>query len=172
MRKHLTALALGAAVLATGVPSAVAAETPTRPLQGWSAPAPDVYGAPVDCPEGTSWRYSQTGTAWLSHLGRVTFEITHCTVAPEGRFGQGTTVFTAANGDELWMEHWGTFQLDAVENPTRADATLSWMIVGGTGRFAGATGSGTGAAHTAITGPASGFTSGTWTGEIAYNGNS
>jgi hypothetical protein len=37
------------------------------------------YGAPVGCPEGTSWRYSQTGTAWLSHLGRVAFELTHRT---------------------------------------------------------------------------------------------
>ncbi len=126
----------------------------------------------VDCPEGTSWGYSQTGTAWLSLLGRVRFEITHCTVAPEGRFGPGTTVFTAPNGDELWMEQWGTFTLDSPQNPTRSDGVLNWRITGGTGRFTGASGSGKGTVTTTITGPATGSTSGTWTGKIGYNGTS
>lgn len=169
MRKQLTAVVLAAAAVAMGGPSALGATAPTVPIKGWSQGAPDTYGAPVDCPAGTSWRYSQTGTAWLSHLGRVTFHITHCTVAPEGRFGLGTTMFTAANGDELWMEQWGTFQLDSPQNPTRSDGVLNWTITGGTGRFTGATGSGTGTATTIITGPATGSTSGTWTGKIAYN---
>ncbi|AXG14701.1 hypothetical protein [Intrasporangium calvum] len=167
MRKQLTALAVGAAVLTTGLPSAAAAEGPARPLKGWSAPAPDAYGPPVDCPEGTSWRYGQTSTGWFSHLGRVTVTVTHCTYALEGRFDHGATILTAANGDQVWMSYSGTFQLDSLENPTRSDVSLTWTISGGTGRFAGATGDGTGTAVGTISGP-DGSTWGTWTGDIAY----
>jgi hypothetical protein len=104
----------------------------------------------------------------------VTFTITHCTFAPgsAGRFDHGTTVFTAANGDVLRMEHSGTFELvfDASNNPIASNGRLAWTVTGGTGRFEGATGSGTGTANTTITGPASGITAGTWMGTISYNG--
>lgn len=169
MRRHLTALAVAAAVLTTGMPSALAAEAPTRPFKGWSSPAPDSYGPPVGCPAGPNWtwRYSQTGTAWFSHLGRVTVEMTHCTAGQEGWFDHGTTTLTAADGDELWMTYSGTFQLDAEINPTRSDVVLSWTITGGTGRFAGATGGGTGTALGILSGWDS-ETSGTWSGTIRY----
>lgn len=169
MRKQLTAAVLAAAFVGVGSPTAVAADRPTVPLKGWSAPAPDSYGAPVDCPEGTSWRYSQQGTAWFSHLGRVSITMTHCTFALEGRFDHGSTVLTAANGDELWMTYSGTFQLDSAQNPTRSDVVLDWTITGGTGRFDEATGSGTGTALSNITGPASGSTAGRWSGHITYH---
>src|SRR6266516_3904127 len=60
-----------------------------------------------------------------SHLGKFT-----------GAFNeQGVLVYTAANGDELWI-------VPVVLEPT-ADPTV-WhteaLIIGGTGRFAGATG--------------------------------
>jgi hypothetical protein len=63
----------------------------------------------------------------VSHLGKIT-----------GAFdATGMLVFTAANGDELWIQ---PIELGPTEDP------LVWhveaLIVGGTGRFEGATGTG------------------------------
>lgn len=72
---------------------------------------------------------SYTGTA--THLGKFTRE-ERLFLNPDGTF-TGTIVFTAANGDELWLEFAGGFI-----SPTTAEG--SYTFTGGTGRFAGATG--------------------------------
>jgi hypothetical protein len=62
-----------------------------------------------------------------SHLGRFT-----------GAFNeQGVLVFTAANGDELWIE---TLSLGPTPDP--GVWHVESQIIGGTGRFTGATGAG------------------------------
>ena len=126
-------------------------------------------GAPM-CPAGTSWRYMSVGTGNVSHLGKVDFVVTHCTVLnPDltGSFGNGTITFTAPNGDELVIAQWGTF----VVSPdfTVSDIELSWTVVGGTGRFDGATGSGTGTGLSDIPGNT---TAVDLAGRIAYDASS
>lgn len=74
-----------------------------------------------------------TGTA--THLGRFTVEFPH-TVNFATASGVGTYTFTAANGDTLTATFTGQAQLGAVTSIVE-QAT----ITGGTGRFAGATGS-------------------------------
>ena len=57
----------------------------------------------------------------------------------------GTVTFTAANGDELWIEHTMLGQLiDETPNGPPDGFTFvgTWEAVGGTGRFTNATGSG------------------------------
>lgn len=58
---------------------------------------------------------------------------------------QGTTfetyVFTAANGDRLYVTNFATGILDLTTG--QIPITGHWVITGGTGRFRGATGSGT-----------------------------
>ena len=80
------------------------------------------------------------GTGVATHLGFSTVEFTVCGMPVGGGnhvFTPGPTmgVATAANGDELWFtDHHGT--LTAGTNEIRVHST----IVGGTGRFANATG--------------------------------
>ena len=78
-----------------------------------------------------------TGTA--THLGRFTRE-ERLFLNPDGSV-TGTIVFTAADGDELWLDLEGGFT-----SPTTAVGT--YTFTGGTGRFRGATGEAAFAAYT------------------------
>ena len=92
--------------------------------------------------------YAGTGNA--SHLGKIGYS----TSAGLLTF---TETLTAANGDILTL-------LDQTTIISGSEATGQWTVVGGTGRFSGATGSGT--SDTIHTG-ANNFTQ-TWTGSINY----
>jgi hypothetical protein len=83
----------------------------------------------------------------LTHLGRASGQSTQ-TVVPVGPPGPtipllitNTTVYRAANGDELNMSFLGTGQLDPVTGEVTFVGTETYQ--GGTGRFANATGSAT-----------------------------
>ena len=76
-----------------------------------------------------------TGTA--SHLGRFTLKIPHI-VNTMTRIATGTYEFTAANGDTLVATFTGQASL---VSPGVLSVLDTATITGGTGRFAGATGS-------------------------------
>ena len=78
---------------------------------------------------------TETGTA--THLGRftATSEDRVDTTIPAGT---GTFNFTASNGDELWTRTVGVSNESPA--PNISNVTLAATIVGGTGRFADATG--------------------------------
>lgn len=76
-------------------------------------------------------------TGHATQLGRFTLEIPH-QVNQAIRVGSGTYVFTAANGDTLTAEFTGVATL---LSPGVLSTTETATITGGTGRFAGATGS-------------------------------
>jgi hypothetical protein len=142
------------------------------PLKGQSIGFDQEPGPPSGCPDGTSWRYVSEGTGTLSHLGKMSFLATHCTVFDEaagtGSFGNGTITFTAANGDTLVIAQSGTFfmQGDPISGPFFAFITGEWEVVDGTGRFAGAEGSGEFEAMSDIFG---GTTSATYAGRVTYD---
>jgi hypothetical protein len=80
-------------------------------------------------------RVNGSGTGTATHLGQFTAAWPH-TVNFATRVGEGTYTFTAANGDTLTADFTGQAQgtsphITIVENAT---------VTGGTGRFAGATG--------------------------------
>ena len=77
------------------------------------------------------------GTGDAAQLGRFTVEVPHL-VNQATRIGVGTYVFTAANGDTLNADFSGQATLVA---PGVLSVVESGVITGGTGRFAGATGS-------------------------------
>ena len=91
-----------------------------------------------------------TGTGNASHLGKTSY------VSSSGLF-TFTETLTAANGDTLTL-------VDNITIVSSTQATGVWTVTGGTGRFAGATGSGT--SLTTHTGGVA-FTQ-TWTGSISY----
>lgn len=84
-------------------------------------------------------RQVDRGTCTLSHLGRADF-LSDKTI--QLMAGTQTTVatFTAANGDVLRATGAGT---NALVGPGRGRFTATLTFVGGTGRFAGATGTAT-----------------------------
>jgi hypothetical protein len=105
----------------------------------------------------------------LTHLGRASGQSTQY-VVPAGQPGvtiplliTNTTVYRAANGDELHMSFLGTGQLDTVTGEVTFVGTETYQ--GGTGRFANASG------RAVTQGSASVFTNiGSFTtkGQLAY----
>jgi hypothetical protein len=84
------------------------------------------------------------GTGHLSHLGEVTLVFEHCSqidfTTGNTTYGDGTFAFVAANGDELW----GTYGsgTGAPVSATEIGWQDTFVLIGGTGRFAGASGGG------------------------------
>lgn len=148
MRRALLGLVTAVlAGLSLTAPAAAAAVPPVAvPLTGTVVTLDDPPGPPTGCPAGAVWRYSASGGGTLSHLGRVRFEITHCsylTGPTTGTFDTGTIVITAANGDRLTLSESGTFVLHTdASGGLISVPTLDWVVTGGTGRFANATGHG------------------------------
>lgn len=124
-----------------------AAAGPQRPFEG------TVMGehGPLDFDDqacldaGYLWRFPSAGMGQMSHLGRVDYELTQCTLpGPDGFASVGTVTFTAANGDELWLEHTMLSQIIGdFEAPDGFTFEGAWTAAGGTGRFTTATGAGT-----------------------------
>lgn len=112
-----------AAVITGGwvCPPAVAGDD--RPFRGTAT------GQVTDVGASGELIITYTGTA--THLGKFTRE-ERLFLNADGTF-TGTMVFTAANGDQLWVEFAGGFV-----SPTTAVG--SYTFVGGTGRFWDATG--------------------------------
>jgi hypothetical protein len=168
---RVAALLLALAVLiVTPATMAVARVEHPVPIRGTSTGVDEML--PVgSCPEDADWTYRNTGTARFSHVGAAAFELTHCTwmewETGAGVFGYGTTTITAANGDVLTLAHHGTFELAfGAEGPESSLADLEWVVTGGTGRFADATGSGT---ATAVGDLEAGTTTATYLGTIVYD---
>ena len=167
MKRMFWATAL-VAVLCVAVAAPVSAADPARPIAGHDRVA-DTLLAPSGCPDGAAWRYSAMGTGWFLHLGRSSVAVTHCTFVDmesgTGTFGPGTITITAANGDKLRLVHRGTFRLAMTADGLTSAFDMTWVVDGGTGRFASATGSGTTHGSSLLS---SGITTASYQGEIAY----
>jgi hypothetical protein len=112
-----------------------------------------------------------TGTGQATHLGEVAESATvrvnvnpadavsGC--SPETRY----TVLTAANGDEITMSAtgWGCLATNSAQD--------SYVVIGGTGRFQGATGSGTDSNVHRLTGPGVGVAVTTFSGDLSSPGS-
>jgi hypothetical protein len=92
---------------------------------------------------GAEWWqfYSDSdATGTLSHFGLTRMRTSHIPDLETGALTQGEFTIVAANGDEVH----GTYDGTAAYDPDRADVvhgTATFVVSGGTGRFAGATGS-------------------------------
>jgi hypothetical protein len=95
----------------------------------------------------------QAGSGEATHLGRFTFRATFCLditdvlddgILTEGEsfpYFNGYGVFTAANGDELWLNVEGAI-LPSDDPEYTGEFFDPFVIIGGTGRFEGASGGG------------------------------
>jgi hypothetical protein len=101
----------------------------------------------VDLPFG---HITSTGEAIATHLGLVTAHSVEETINLLTGEGVATHQFTGANGDAILVD----FVFTAI--PTSETVFVvngAWQISGGTGRFDGASGSGTYAGRVEFTGP-------------------
>jgi hypothetical protein len=129
-QKPATSLALAAlAVLALAGTAAAQKQVPFRG---------SIQGAEIDEVQGTTLLVDGSGTGNATHLGRfaVTWEFT---VNLLDGSGIGSYHFIAANGDSIFTDVLGQGQPTGTPGVSRI--VEMHTITGGTGRFAGATGS-------------------------------
>ena len=165
MVKPLRAAALLVALLLPLSAATAAAADPVRPFGGTTTSI-DSYGPPT-CP-GAAWQYFSAGSGHFAHLGLVTMEVTHCTWLDSpatGHFGPGTATLTPADGDTLVLSQSGTFEATVTPDGLVSHVNLDWHVIGGSGRFEGASGEGSAAVVGMI---AIDTSMATYTGEIAY----
>lgn len=96
-----------------------------------TAPAPVERCAPGEI--GMS--LTKAGNA--THLGRFTVVASQCLDPATGAISKGEAVFTAANGDQVFATQSGR----VTGSPPVLAFELDYTVTGGTGRFAGASGS-------------------------------
>jgi hypothetical protein len=106
----------------------------TVPLKGQGSFTPT--GQTVDPSTGNVIIFANVAGT-LSHLGQFTGTATEVLFAPDYVSFTVDTILVAANGDQLFVTYDGMF-VDA-----QNDSVGTFEITGGTGRFAGASGSGT-----------------------------
>jgi hypothetical protein len=149
MRKQSFVAVLVAAALCLAFAAPVAAADPVRPFGGWVVTEDSFDLTHPGCPSDAFLRADVTGQGQFQHLGRTQMHFTHCTWlnlgTGTGRTGVGETTLTAANGDTLFLHDQGEFQMDPWPDfVTSTVYSFPRTVVGGTGRFANATGSGGG----------------------------
>ena len=111
-------------VMAAATSSVFAAKNGTdRPFKGVAVGVAE-FSSPTEA------IIEYTGRA--THLGRFT-RIEYLTINDDGFTFQGNMIFTAANGDELWLDFSGMFV-------SQTDAVGFYDFTGGTGRFESASG--------------------------------
>jgi hypothetical protein len=93
--------------------------------------------APVDrCGPGEIGA-SLTKVGNATHLGRFTVASSQCFDPATRAITKGEAIFTAANGDQLFARHSGR----VTGSPPVLAFEIDYTVTGGTGRFAGASGS-------------------------------
>jgi hypothetical protein len=105
-----------------------------------------------------------SGTGYCEHLGKATWSSTYCT-DPVTWLGSGIGVATAANGDEIRYRITLRF---IWTSPSGGNWFETDTAMGGTGRFVGATGSGTSSGTFSMTSATTAVWDGTSTGTFTY----
>ncbi|MFO7547361.1 MAG: hypothetical protein R6X29_00620 [Acidimicrobiia bacterium] len=111
------------------------------------------------CSVPSQWISTMSGTGTISHLGRVSWTTEHCFQLFAGTFNDAELVITAANGDKLFATYKGVMTGETTYVETM-------VITGGTGRFAGATGT---VDETGWFDPGTGYMEVTGRGTITYD---
>jgi hypothetical protein len=137
----------GAAMLILAIAVPASADATVRPFRGWVAGEVSFVEVPttVCAPSATVFggvRTEGSAIGTSTHLGTTVMTSRHCTPAGEA-FGPGTMQLVSAQGDEVWIQYTGSAPFPIPGVTTVIDATMQFQIVGGTGRFAEAVGSGT-----------------------------
>ena len=121
-------------MLENGTSTVSTSATPTVPFKGKLEGIADP--PQFEPPPSTSFTAHLLASGNATHLGRFTMDYTHRVT---GLNGIGAATFTAANGDTLTTTAEG--MATPASSPTAFTVVENHTITGGTGRFAGASGS-------------------------------
>lgn len=171
MRKMFALLALWGLLIAM-LAAPAGAKSDARPFKAFMTGEMFWDDTAIECLEetGIPVRSNMDATGRVSHLGRSTLTGDHCT--PTGtEYGESVATLVAANGDEVHMEYNGVCPpLAPVPIPSVVTCTFEFEVVpGGTGRFADATGEGSGTLSFVWLGEVPRTDAWwTWTGTIGY----
>jgi hypothetical protein len=91
------------------------------------------------CPSQGGFLTMSAATGEMSHLGRATMTEEHC-AGFDGLPLNGTAIFVAANGDKMWAAAFIPCAWSDAPPPMFAEE-CNYIVAGGTGRFATASGS-------------------------------
>jgi len=146
-RSWMAVLVAAALCLAFAAPAA--ANDPVRPFSGSFSTVDSFDLTHPGCPGDAFLRANVTGLGQSRHLGLTRVQFSHCTwldlATGAGWTGLGEMTLTAADGDRLLLHYHATFQMDPWPDFVSSTVkTWDWTVVGGTGRFEHATGSGVG----------------------------
>jgi hypothetical protein len=137
MRRFLVLLTVCALALAVFT-AAASAKRVDRPFKGC------VCGQAVFTPDPASptglWTDS-SAVGCVSHLGRTVMSSRHPTPTGDTITG-GNMKLVAANGDEVWIAYSGSAPFPVMGVPSTIVVAVDFTIVGGSGRFAHASGGG------------------------------
>jgi len=92
----------------------------------------DVTGAP--------WQSISSLVGNLTHLGLSEYHSTHCSTLDGFHLVGGEATLVAANGDEIWLTYSGELISPFLPPPVVLVYEVHNVVVGGTGRFEGASG--------------------------------
>lgn len=159
------------ALLLMGVPGSVDADSSSRPFDGTLRGEVTFPFVGDECPASDVFlgglRTDSEASGVVTHLGRTTMTSQHCTPAGAAIEG-GEMTLVAANGDMVYLEYTGTAP------PPGPDGVIvvavDFDIVGGTGRFDGATGGGQMTAYVVFAGFETPAWPATWVWEGAVIG--
>ena len=151
MRKIFALLAVSGLLIAM-VAAPVGAKSDERPFKAFMTGEMSWDDEAFECLEetGIPVRSYMNATGRVSHLGRSTLTGDHCTPTVTGypdpdNSPPSVATLVAANGDEVHMNYRGVCPpYWEAEEGIEFICTFDFDIVGGTGRFAGATGEGSG----------------------------
>jgi hypothetical protein len=156
MKAHIRpAMAAMIMILAFASPAAAGKQVPFRG---------SIEGTEIDVVQGTTLSVAGNGTGIATHLGRFT-ATWGATVNLLDNSGVGSFHLIAANGDSVFTTHVG--QAEPTDTPGVFQVVEINTITGGTGRFAGATGS---FILERLVDLGTGFTSGSFRGTISSPG--
>ena len=163
MRRFVAILGV-VAILAFAAGPVMARGDEQRPFKG-VAQGHGMVVVDLACPHFGGLRSAFTTAGQASHMGRFALGFNHCT--PTGPYLTGTEMtFVAANGDEVYATYTaGPFPVVG-EDPEVFDAPVDFVIVGGSGRFEGASGGG----HITLTVAWPGFAPNYWPATLVFEG--
>jgi hypothetical protein len=131
----------------------LAVATPWKGWHDWSTvdvewdddgPGPGTSDFGGRCTTPSDYLIRGAGRGQMTHMGRVSVTSEHCGRYPDGTWDGGFMTFVAADGSALYTTYTGSSTPD-FDAETYVFAN-DFAIVGGTGRFAGASGGGPGGA--------------------------
>ena len=161
MKRHLAITAVMLLCSAVFFVVVSAGAGPVVPWKGtWEGGSNFIIPA-TNCPDGFNILAIATGKGNMTLGGASEWISTNC-CEPTGHC-VGTAIITTANGDQIYLSLTHDF------NPVSGDWIQNEEIIGGTGRFVGATGESMSSGTSTVTGPTTDIWQGTNVGSLEFS---